>query len=223
MNTSPSTFAIACMITRSSTPGMPKWRIPPDSFGMSTQRAGVGLYRPSNNCFLMSFHCGLAYFGNCSMLIRSTPGAPLLALTFFHAPAIPVLDAMYSTDTKSMSDGSITRLMSKSPVGLRDNQGSWASPHYPAFRIFPKRNLRFSQSADSYPVNAHLRRLYSTTSVRVLRRVSSRVRIRSCSAQPLHLPSHSDPGKLRHVVLTRPAVWPDTVLGASRIRVGSCH
>ena len=52
------------------------------------------------------------------MLIRSTPGAPLLALTFFHASAILALDTMYSTDAKSMGDGSITRLMSKSPVGV---------------------------------------------------------------------------------------------------------
>jgi hypothetical protein len=37
------------------------------------------------------------------------------------------------------------------------------------------------------------------------------VTIRSFSAQPLYLPSHSDPDGLRHVVLTRPAVRPDTV------------
>ena len=40
---------------------------------------------------------------------------------------------------------------------------------------------------------------------------SPRVRARSFSAQPLYLPSHSDLVGLRHVVLTRPAVRPDTV------------
>ncbi len=52
------------------------------------------------------------------MLIRSTPGAPLLALTFFQASVILALDTMYSTDAKSMGDGSITRLMFKSPAGV---------------------------------------------------------------------------------------------------------
>jgi hypothetical protein len=66
----------------------------------------------------MYFHCGLAHFGNCSMLIRSTPGAPLLALTFFHASAILAFDTMYSTDAKSMGDDSVTRLPSKSPLGV---------------------------------------------------------------------------------------------------------
>jgi len=52
------------------------------------------------------------------MLIPSTPGAPLLALTFFHASAILAFDTMYSTDAKSMGDGSVTRLASISPVGV---------------------------------------------------------------------------------------------------------
>jgi len=40
---------------------------------------------------------------------------------------------------------------------------------------------------------------------------SPRVRTRSFSAQLQYLPSHSDPDGLRHVVLTRPEVRPDTV------------
>ncbi len=49
----------------------------------------------------MSLHCDLTHFGNFSLLMPSTPGAPLLDLTFFHALAILVLDTMYSTDAKS--------------------------------------------------------------------------------------------------------------------------
>jgi len=62
------------------------------------------------------------------MLIPSTPGAPLLALTRFHASAILAGDAMYSTGAKSIGDGSVTRQAPKSSAGLGSYLSSRACP-----------------------------------------------------------------------------------------------
>ncbi len=109
----------------------------------------------SSGCCLMSFHCGLTHFGNFSMLMPSTPGAPLLDLTFFHASAILVLDTMYSTDAKSTGGDSMTRQAPKSPHGLTSYLSSRAPPHHTAFGPFPKASPGFSSSADYCHVNAH--------------------------------------------------------------------
>ena len=59
-------------------------------------------------------------------------------------------------------------------------------------------------------LHALLREALPTMRAHMLNR-SPRVRTRSFSAQLQHLPSHSDPDGLCHVVLTRPEVRPDAV------------
>ena len=83
----PSTCAIACWITRSSTVGTPKGRCVPSGLGMNTLRTGAGRYVPSLIAARILGQCSRQNAGNASTVIPSMPGAPLFALTRFQAKA----------------------------------------------------------------------------------------------------------------------------------------
>jgi hypothetical protein len=78
---------------------------------------------------------------------------------------------MYSTDAKSTEDDFVMRLFPSSPDGVNEKSELTSIPCHTAFRAFLRMNPEFSSSADFYPVNAHLRRLCSTTVVERLRQV----------------------------------------------------
>ena len=90
--------------------------------------------------------------------------APLLDLTFFHASVILALDTWYPTDTSSTGGDSMTRQHSNPRSGLTSDLRSCAPPYHAALGPFPRTLYGFSSSADFCHVNAHLRRLCSTTS-----------------------------------------------------------
>ncbi len=136
------TFAIDCMSTRSRTQGMPSLRTPPDSFGISTRRAGRGRKAPANRASLIDFHFGLPHFGNFSMLIPSTPGAPLFDLTFFHASATLAAWTMCSTDAKSIRGCSATRPVPTSPFGVSYRLELTSTSLSHCLQTFPRKLLQ---------------------------------------------------------------------------------
>ena len=92
-----------------------------------------------------------------SMRIPSTPGAPLLALTRFHASAILAVETTCSTDARSIGDGLVTRRAPNSPVGVNELHELTGIPHHTAFGPFPGTPAGFSSSADFCPMTAYLR------------------------------------------------------------------
>src|SRR5699024_2457806 len=79
------TWDIACCITLSTTVGMPKRRSPPSGFGISTLNTGCGLYLRSRISRDISSLFLAKYPPNSSMVIPSTPAAPLFLITCLYA------------------------------------------------------------------------------------------------------------------------------------------
>gem|GEM_PF-3030015 len=80
-----STCSSACWIKRSSTVGMPSSRWLPSGLGIITLRTGLGRYVPASSAWRMSLQLVRITWAVCSMSSPSTPAAPLLAFTRFHA------------------------------------------------------------------------------------------------------------------------------------------
>jgi len=75
----------ACWMNRSTTVGMPSFRIPPLAFGMSCCFTAAGWYVPSSSCSRSRGQCSRRKPGNSSTVIPSMPGLPLFFLTRFSA------------------------------------------------------------------------------------------------------------------------------------------
>jgi len=63
------------------TVGMPSFRFPPSGFGISTRLTGDGVYFPLRILSVSSRLCSFSHGSVASMVIPSTPGAPLFAFT----------------------------------------------------------------------------------------------------------------------------------------------
>jgi len=125
------------------------------------------------------------------MLILSTPGAPVLALTRFHGSAILAVETTCSTDARSIGDGPVTRHAPKSPVGVNELHELTGIPPHTAVGPFPGTLAGFSSSGEKIvgndfsreprrgeaqggaehlcPVNTRRRRRCSTTPITALR------------------------------------------------------
>lgn len=68
-----------------TTVGMPSSRSPPSGFGIVTRRTGCGRYVPARSWSRMAGHSVRSRAAVWSMSRPSTPAAPLLARTRFHA------------------------------------------------------------------------------------------------------------------------------------------
>ena len=66
---------------RSITVGIPSLRTPPSGFGISTRLTGDGVYFPFRILSVNSWLCSFSHGSAASMVIPSTPGAPLFAFT----------------------------------------------------------------------------------------------------------------------------------------------
>ena len=69
-------------MNRSSTVGIPSYRIPPPGLGISTRFTGQGVYSPRINCLRISGHRRFRYSGNSFTVIPSIPGLPPFRFTF---------------------------------------------------------------------------------------------------------------------------------------------
>ena len=61
----------------------------PCAFAISTARTGGGKYDPEDIRFQILYRLPCRSFSNSAIDCPSTPGAPLLALTFCHASRLP--------------------------------------------------------------------------------------------------------------------------------------
>ena len=78
----------ACCINRSSTVGIPSSRRLPSGLGIITLRTGLARQLPCISAWRIAGHSVRSIAAVCSTSSLSTPAAPLLALTRFHADAL---------------------------------------------------------------------------------------------------------------------------------------
>ena len=80
-----SCCAITCWMMRSVTVGISSFRIPPSGLGIFTRLTGDGIYFPFRIFSTSSLWFSFSHGSAASMVIPSTPGAPLFAFTLLYA------------------------------------------------------------------------------------------------------------------------------------------